>query len=87
MQIDNHDEDFDCVAGCAVRYCMGRRTYMPGLVLEWIMRNCDGKFSTRTLDVLKRDIDNESMYTLGDICDIPVWQKFRAWLDEQKGRE
>lgn len=31
--IDPHDDDFGVICNCAVRYAVGRRTYMPSLVM------------------------------------------------------
>ena len=35
-QIDLSDDNFGAVLNCAVRYAIGRRTYMPGLVIDYI---------------------------------------------------
>lgn len=77
------DDDFCGVILSAVRYCLGRRTYMPHLVTDWIMRNCHHQLDAGTIDVLKRDID-ECPFCLGDTCDIEQWKKFRSWLDNEK---
>ena len=34
--IDPHDDDFGAICNCAVRYAVGCRTYMPGLVIDFI---------------------------------------------------
>ena len=36
MDIDLYDDGFGAVLNCAVRYCLGRATYMPGLVCGYI---------------------------------------------------
>lgn len=35
-KIDLSNDDFGAVLNCAVRYTLGRRTYMPGLVIDYI---------------------------------------------------
>ena len=35
-KIDLADDNFGCVLNCAVRYAMGRETYMPSLVISFI---------------------------------------------------
>ena len=35
-QTDFTDDDFGAVLNCAVRYAIGRQTYMPGLVIDFI---------------------------------------------------
>lgn len=79
-------EFFGAVLNCAVRYCLGRATYMPGLVTDWIMGNCKGLLTANTLFVMKRDIDEaESRNGLGMDCDVRTWKRFRAWLEEESG--
>ena len=34
--IDPHNDDFGAICNCAVRYAVGRKTYMPGLVIDFI---------------------------------------------------
>lgn len=76
---------FGAVLNCAVRYCLGRMTYMPGLVTDWIMQHCAGMLTAKTLGVMKRDIDEaEARNGLGMECDVTTWKKFRAWLEAQE---
>ena len=76
---------FGTVLNCAVRYCLGRTTYMPGLVTDWIMGNCKGLLTAKTLAVMKRDIDEaESRNGLGMDCDARTWKWFRTWLEGEK---
>ena len=37
--IDLHDDNFGAVLNCAIRYCLGRRTYMPSYVIEIISKS------------------------------------------------
>jgi hypothetical protein len=85
MPVDEIDF-FGAVLNCAVRYCIGRRTYMPGLVTDWIMNHCHGILNQKTIGVMKRDIDEARTRPfdgLGDNCDIITWLKFREWLDKE----
>ena len=34
--IDPSDDDFGALCNCAVRYCLGRRSYMPKLIVDYI---------------------------------------------------
>ena len=36
MKLVEIDDDFGVVLNCAIRYCLGRQTYMPSLVTEFI---------------------------------------------------
>lgn len=73
-------DDFGAVLNCAVRYCIGRETYMPGLVTDWIMSHCQGKLNEKTRYVMAHDIDSAKY--LGMDCDVRVWRRFREWLTE-----
>lgn len=75
------DDDFGAVLNCAVRYCLGRRTYMPQLVTGYIvpLLPC---LSYRTLAVFLQDIDSAD--DLGDPnIDEPKWKCFRASVAAQ----
>lgn len=84
-------EDFWSVLICACRYCMGRKTYMPSTVTEWIMENCEGRVPEKTIAVMLHDIQSQREFgarlnrnSLGDPCDVRTWQRFEAWLIEQR---
>ena len=79
---------FGAVLNCAVRYCIGRMTYMPGLVTDWIMQHCHGLLTDKTLGVMKRDIDEaKARDGLGMDCDVVTWERFRAWLEKEEAHE
>ena len=82
------DDDLQTILVCAVRYSLGRATYMPGLVTDWIMGNCKGKLSRNTLSVMIRDIDEARKDNcLGMDCDVMTWLLFYEWLKgETDGR-
>ena len=75
--IDPSDDDFGALCNCAVRYCLGRRSYMPKLIVDYIT-SLLSKLNERTLDCFKRDIDERVRIgsDLGDSCDCIVWQQF-----------
>lgn len=76
---------FGAVLNCAVRYCIGRMTYMPGLVTDWIMQHCHGLLTAKTIGVMKRDIDEARAGDgLGMSCDYATWLRFRDWLDKEE---
>jgi hypothetical protein len=92
IEIRRDDDFFGAVLTCAVRYSIGRATYMPGLVTDWIMGHCAGMLCRKTLGVMLRDIDDAAKQDgLGMECDARTWMNFRTWilkemeaLDEQK---
>lgn len=63
---------------CAVRYALGRRSYMVSTVAEHVALNL-GKLSKYCVDFIIRDIEEEiefyhrSGHTCGDACDERVW--------------
>lgn len=83
IKVNVPDNYFDSVMISAVRYCIGRRTYIPEMVTSWIMGHCGGLLGRGTIHVMQRDIDEAN--SLGDRCDVETWTKFRAWLNKQEG--
>lgn len=50
------NEDFGTILICAVRYALGRQSYMPGLVQDYI-RPILPSLDKKTLSVMQRDIE------------------------------
>lgn len=89
-----YDKDIGTIAICAVRYALGRQTYMPGIVQDFVMRHPE-IVSKNVREIMVRDI-NEADHIrdvklpsgtimkidgLGDTTiDRPGWIRFRAWL-------
>lgn len=78
--INLHDDFFGTVLNCAIRYCIGRRTYMPSLVQDFI-RPLLPHLSDKTLWCMERDIREAKNYGDPNI-DEPDWKRFLA--DVQK---
>lgn len=69
-----NDDNFGAVLICAVRYSIGRMTYMPRLVQDFI-RPLLPYLSNKTLYVMERDIAEANSY--GDqSIDEPDWKRF-----------
>lgn len=69
--IDVADDNFGAVINCAVRYALGRRTYMPSLVRRFIYPLLP-YLSDRTLYTLEMDLREAPSY--GDpVTDTPGW--------------
>lgn len=73
------DDDLGLILNCAVRYAMGRRTYVPSSVTGFI-RPLIHHLSNRTISVMERDIAERGSDPLykdepyGDPnIDAPVW--------------
>lgn len=87
--IDPRNDDFGAICNCAVRYCMGRRSYMPGIVIRFITPYLP-VLSNKTLWCFERDIEEHERMGLpfGDECDVKDWLNFsRAVKAEIEKRE
>lgn len=79
-KIDLTDDDFGAVLNCAIRYSLGRQTYMPHLVMDFA-RPLLPFLSGRTLWCIARDIREAETYGGygSPVMDEPKW---RAFLEE-----
>lgn len=67
------DDDFGCMINSALRYAIGRETYMPSTVMAYVRRNIH-VMDSRTIYVMIEDIERE----LSD-DELPFradWEKF-----------
>lgn len=82
--LDN--DDFGALCNCAVRYALGRQSYMPYLVcryLKKILRNLNWK----TIGCMERDIREADKFGgYGDNCDYQEWMgllgELRKYMDQ-----
>lgn len=72
IYVDN--DNFQAVLNCAVRYALGRETYMPHLVISFITPLIP-YLDNRTLYVFKQDLESTTNYGDPNI-DAPAWKKF-----------
>ena len=82
-----NEEDFRALAICAVRYCQGRQSYMPGLIQGIVLRHMDD-LDDNTINVLLQDCaDQERWNRYGDErIDKPGWIHFQEKLGEERIR-
>lgn len=92
-QTARDDAEIGAIVICAVRYAIGRQSYMPGLVQDFIMRNPE-VLTEHDRQVIIRDIEDADEITtyksangymtidrLGDTkIDRPGWLKLKEWL-------
>ena len=50
------DDDFGCIINSAVRYSLGRYTYMPSTVAEFVLKHLN-YLDNKTISVMIYDID------------------------------
>lgn len=81
------EDDFGTLAICAIRYCHGRQTYMPGLV-RGIIRSHLKELSDKDLNIMIEDCGfQERMHLYGDErIDKPGWIKWREELIAERER-
>jgi hypothetical protein len=78
INIDPSDDEFGVILNSAVRYSMGRRTYMPMLVIDYITPLLP-YLSDRCLWCFESDIESNKNIPNGygdDNIDKPRWMKF-----------
>ena len=82
--VDIQDEDFGAILICAVRYCLGRQTYMPGLIIGYITPLLP-RISDKTLRCMETDLSKPDLYGGfgNEKIDEPIWIKFRSNVQEE----
>lgn len=78
--VDPSSSDFGALCTCAIRYSIGRRTYMPSLIIGYLTPFIS-KLETRTLVVIATDIKGAT--NLGDDCDAADWNRFLSAVDTE----
>jgi hypothetical protein len=74
----------------ATRYCIGRRSYIVGDCVDWILANWDD-WPENVRTTLERDLEYEfardALYPdwkpLGDDCDKREWEKVRKLWEKK----
>jgi len=71
------DNDFGCIITSALRYAIRRKTYMPGVVVDFIRRYMN-VLDTNTIKVAIEDIESELAW--GGVADLGMWSQLKAEL-------
>lgn len=84
MMIDPRDDDFGTICNCAVRYAVGRRTYMPSLVIDFITPHL-GEVTVKTLLCFQHDLHQrlDEGFDFGDEFDLQNWMSFLENVDKE----
>lgn len=86
MCVEGENRDYATLCICAIRYCFGRKTYMPGLVQNIVLKNID-RISDDDLNIILRDLEGMSEFDYGDqIIDKPHWLNFYDELKLEHNR-
>ena len=84
LNIDLDDDYLGAVFNCAIRYCIGRQTYMPKLVIDFITP-CLPYLSDKSLWCMERDL-SDATYFGDESIDTPMWMKFKANVEYEVKR-
>lgn len=74
--IELDDDDFGAILNCAVRYSIGRQSYMPSLVIRYITPLLP-HISKKTLEVFKQDYENKKADE--EINGFPMFGNSTLW--------
>ena len=70
---------------CALRYALGRRTYITSLVANYIMEHKE-LIDERIKNIMLKDIieyeSKRNYWYADDECDYQNWLKLKKWLEE-----
>lgn len=75
--------DYESVLICALRYALGRRSYMVGTVTRYIISEIP-KLSDKCKKIMITDIEQAPSY--GDDCDKEDWMLLLKKLREDIGK-
>lgn len=79
--VDPTDDDFGMMLNCAVRYSLGRQTYMPHAVMEFTTPLLHF-LSDKTLWCFDQDLKEATNFGDKDI-DKPAWRKFHERVQKE----
>lgn len=77
--------DYETIILCAIRYALGRRTYIVSLVCGYVASQID-TLSAECLSLIVRDIKNQEPWGYGDECDKRDWVDLLSKIN-QCGRD
>ena len=81
------DSDLKDIVICALRYALGRRTYVTFATAEFIMNNPD-LIDKRVKKVMIKDLEEyfayRDCYYNDDDCDYESWLRLYNWLGEKE---
>ena len=80
--------DLELMLNCAMRYVMGRRTYIVSVFCDYV-KSIMPKLSLVTLERMQQDYENFGFEmnlkpdSWGDKIDMQKWMQFKTELDEE----
>ena len=74
--------DYEHMIVSAVRYALGRMTYIVSLTVNYVLKDTEeNKLSRNCLSVIKKDIESEK--DLGMECDKKDWQRLLERIEKE----
>lgn len=77
--LDPHDDNVGAVLECAVRYALGRKTYM-GSVVTGVISSVVPDLNNKTLLLMEREIVKHERFGYGGDIDKKEWISLRDTL-------
>lgn len=78
--------DYEHMLISALRYALGRRTYIVSMAVEYIENELP-KLANHCKDIMIKDIEEQEEFGYGAECDKEDWMWLLKRLKEQKGKE
>ena len=84
ISVTEDNETYGTILTCALRYAVGRRTYITGEVAEYITAKVP-HLTNRTIQVMERDLASEiDRGNYGDaLVDLPYWKQLLSRLRDE----
>ena len=79
------DAEFGLIVTSAIRYAIGRMSYMPSVVCEFTLRYLP-MLDIKTIHVMIRDITETMERWQGELADSELWLHLKAKAEEEKAR-
>lgn len=83
VKVNGEKDDLSAMLVGAVRYALGRRTYIVDWTCEFITNNLH-LLTEKDKQVMIRDIKGQEKYGYGDECDKYDWLELLRILEEGK---
>lgn len=80
-------KDEQTIAFFAFRYALGRMTYAPGLVNDYILAHLDSFDEASRRSMIEEIDDHERQWGLGMECDQKTWAGFKDRLKQSLSTE
>ena len=74
------DDGFGCIINSALRYAISRKSYMPGVVVDFIRKHIN-IIDTKTIYVAIKDIDQE--LKMNSVDDPEMWLTLKKELEDR----